>query len=146
MIVHIQTCIFFFCGLNPKLQLLFVYLIPIFPAVLYHFNIPFLYYTAFFNIFSFTLPNCPSLSPTPLSFFPLILLFISDLNLGCPQRVAHAGHFGSYLLDKVDHPLIFDIVKTVSEGIRIPLFVKIRSVKFTVFCDLCVCFFCGFIY
>jgi tRNA-dihydrouridine synthase 1 len=49
-----------------------------------------------------------------------------DLNLGCPQRVAHTGHFGSYLLDKEDHPLIFQIVKTVSSGICIPLFVKIR--------------------
>ena len=49
-----------------------------------------------------------------------------DLNLGCPQRVAHAGHFGSYLLDKEDHPLIMKIVETVSKGICIPLFVKIR--------------------
>jgi tRNA-dihydrouridine synthase 1 len=39
-----------------------------------------------------------------------------DLNLGCPQRIAHAGHFGSYLLDPVDRPLILDIVKTVSKG------------------------------
>ena len=53
------------------------------------------------------------------------LLFI-DLNLGCPQRIAHAGHFGSYLLDKEDHPLILRIVETVSKGICIPLFVKIR--------------------
>ena len=49
-----------------------------------------------------------------------------DLNLGCPQRIAHAGHFGSYLLDEADRPLVLDIVRTVARDIRIPLFVKIR--------------------
>lgn len=34
-----------------------------------------------------------------------------DLNLGCPQRVAHAEHFGSYLLDEKDRPLLCSIVK-----------------------------------
>ena len=49
-----------------------------------------------------------------------------DLNLGCPQRIAHAGHFGSYLLDPVDRPLVLSIVKTLSDSIDIPVFVKIR--------------------
>ena len=49
-----------------------------------------------------------------------------DLNLGCPQRVAHAGHFGSYLLGDADRPLILSIVKTLSDVISIPVFVKIR--------------------
>ena len=49
-----------------------------------------------------------------------------DLNLGCPQRIAHAGHFGSYLLDPEDRPLVLSIVKTVSESVSIPVFVKIR--------------------
>lgn len=49
-----------------------------------------------------------------------------DLNLGCPQRVAFTGHFGSYLLDDSDRALVIDMVKTVSRGIQIPLFVKIR--------------------
>ena len=38
-----------------------------------------------------------------------------DLNLGCPQRIAHAGHFGSYLLDDVDRALVLDIVRTVAK-------------------------------
>lgn len=49
-----------------------------------------------------------------------------DLNLGCPQRIAHSGHFGSYLLGDEDRDLVTEMVRTVSQGIRIPLFVKIR--------------------
>ena len=49
-----------------------------------------------------------------------------DLNLGCPQRSAHAGHFGAYLLDPGDRPLILSIVKTVSDAVSVPGFVKIR--------------------
>ena len=39
-----------------------------------------------------------------------------DLNLGCPQRVAHAEHFGAYLLDEKDRPLLCSIVKRLSEA------------------------------
>lgn len=49
-----------------------------------------------------------------------------DLNLGCPQRIAHAGHFGSYLLGDEDRPLVLNIVRTVASNIHIPMFVKIR--------------------
>jgi len=49
-----------------------------------------------------------------------------DLNLGCPQRTAYIGHFGSYLLDEKDRELIVDIVKAGNEAVRIPIFVKIR--------------------
>ena len=50
----------------------------------------------------------------------------ADINLGCPQRIAHAGHFGSYLLDEVDRPLVLSMVSTLSSGLSIPVFVKIR--------------------
>jgi tRNA-dihydrouridine synthase 1 len=49
-----------------------------------------------------------------------------DLNLGCPQRTAHVGHFGSYLLDKKDRELVISIVKAGVEAVDIPIFVKIR--------------------
>ena len=49
-----------------------------------------------------------------------------DLNLGCPQRIAHAGHFGSYLLGSEDRELIISIVKEAAENLSIPVFVKIR--------------------
>jgi tRNA-dihydrouridine synthase 1 len=49
-----------------------------------------------------------------------------DLNLGCPQRVAYAGHFGSFLLDEQDRDLVLSIVRALSENINLPIFVKIR--------------------
>ncbi len=49
-----------------------------------------------------------------------------DLNLGCPQRVACQGHYGSFLLDDCDRDLVLSMVRTVSQNIKIPLFVKIR--------------------
>ena len=58
-----------------------------------------------------------------------------DLNLGCPQRTAFLGHFGSYLLGDEDRELVLRIVKETSAAITLPLFVKIRllnSVKETI--------------
>ncbi len=49
-----------------------------------------------------------------------------DLNLGCPQRVAFVGHYGSFLLDEADRPLVLSIVRTMSDALSIPIFVKIR--------------------
>ena len=54
-----------------------------------------------------------------------------DLNLGCPQRIAHSGHFGSYLLDDVDRPLVCSIVRTLSRGISVPVFCKVRILETT---------------
>jgi tRNA-dihydrouridine synthase 1 len=49
-----------------------------------------------------------------------------DLNLGCPQRVAHTGHFGSYLMGLEERPLVLSIVRTLATSLRVPLFCKIR--------------------
>eukprot|EP00912_Choanoflagellata_sp_UC4_P002163 UC4_evm2s1370 len=49
-----------------------------------------------------------------------------DLNLGCPQRVAYSGHFGSYLLGEEDRPLLLNIISTLAKGLSVPLFCKIR--------------------
>ena len=49
-----------------------------------------------------------------------------DINLGCPQRVAHAGHFGSFLLGPDDRPLVLAMVSEVARAVKIPIFVKIR--------------------
>ena len=55
-----------------------------------------------------------------------------DLNLGCPQRVAHAGHFGSFLLGSEDRALVLRIVSRLAQtpldqgGLRVPVFVKVR--------------------
>ncbi|CAD7944757.1 unnamed protein product [Amoebophrya sp. A25] len=49
-----------------------------------------------------------------------------DLNLGCPQRIAHAGHFGAYLLGQEDRPLLKKIVATLAKNLCIPVCCKIR--------------------
>ena len=49
-----------------------------------------------------------------------------DLNLGCPQRTAYVGHFGSYLLDQKDRELVTNVVKAGVKAVNIPIFVKIR--------------------
>lgn len=56
-----------------------------------------------------------------------------DLNLGCPQRVAHAGKFGSYLLGEgADRLLLKNIVACLRKGLasyNIPVFCKIRLLE-----------------
>ena len=52
-----------------------------------------------------------------------------DLNLGCPQRNAKDGHYGAYLLQPSDWPLVVDIVGTLSTQLapwNIPVLVKLR--------------------
>jgi len=49
-----------------------------------------------------------------------------DLNLGCPQRTAYLGHFGSYLLGKEDRKLVCDMVRAAVDAVDIPIFCKIR--------------------
>ena len=49
-----------------------------------------------------------------------------DLNLGCPQRTAYLGHFGSYLLDGKDRQLVCSIVRAGAQAVSLPIFCKIR--------------------
>lgn len=49
-----------------------------------------------------------------------------DLNLGCPQRTAYVGHFGSYLLDVKDRHLVCRMVSTAVQAVTVPIFCKIR--------------------
>ena len=49
-----------------------------------------------------------------------------DLNLGCPQRTAHVGHFGSYLLGPSDRALVQSMIAAAAQAVRIPICVKIR--------------------
>lgn len=52
-----------------------------------------------------------------------------DLNLGCPQRTAYIGHFGSYLLDDKDRELVYSIVRAGAQAVKIPIFCKIRLLE-----------------
>lgn len=50
-----------------------------------------------------------------------------DLNLGCPQRTAYMGHYGSYLLEEKDRELLCAMVRAASEAVpHVPIFCKIR--------------------
>ena len=55
-----------------------------------------------------------------------------DINLGCPQRQAHSGRFGSFCrkdgdtTSAMDTALVLNIVATMAKGLKVPLFVKIR--------------------
>ncbi|ROW12317.1 hypothetical protein VMCG_00462 [Cytospora schulzeri] len=47
-----------------------------------------------------------------------------DLNLGCPQGIARKGHYGAFLQE--DQQLIHDMIKTLHEGLPVPVTAKIR--------------------
>ncbi|KAL1940389.1 hypothetical protein VTO73DRAFT_8961 [Trametes versicolor] len=49
-----------------------------------------------------------------------------DLNLGCPQEVAREGHYGGYLLDKKDWPLVENMVSALSHSLPVPVSAKLR--------------------
>jgi tRNA-dihydrouridine synthase 1 len=49
-----------------------------------------------------------------------------ELNLGCPQREARLGHFGCWLLEREDWPLVLEMVRSASEACTKPIYVKIR--------------------
>ena len=73
------------------------------------------------------------------------ICMITDLNLGCPQRIAHSGmsmniylmqyyksklyigHFGSYLLDDDDRDLVLSIVHKLATNLTIPVFVYVSE-------------------
>jgi tRNA-dihydrouridine synthase 1 len=50
-----------------------------------------------------------------------------DVNLGCPQGIARRGNYGAFLSD--DIPLVERIVRTLREGLRVPVSCKIRVLK-----------------
>ena len=50
-----------------------------------------------------------------------------DLNLGCPQRSAHSGHFGAFLcVDPENRQLVLRIVAHLARHLIVPVFCKIR--------------------
>ncbi|EKX54972.1 hypothetical protein GUITHDRAFT_156831 [Guillardia theta CCMP2712] len=52
-----------------------------------------------------------------------------DINLGCPQKRAAEGHYGSYLLEKKDWKLVQEIVESMSKSVNIPISCKIRLLQ-----------------
>ena len=50
-----------------------------------------------------------------------------DLNLGCPQRVAHAGNFGAYLCaTPAGRATVLRIVRALAASLPVPVFCKVR--------------------
>ena len=47
-----------------------------------------------------------------------------DINLGCPQRIARKGRYGSFLMN--DIPLVESLVKILAHNLSVPVTVKIR--------------------
>lgn len=59
-------------------------------------------------------------------WLPCFLIIMQDLNLGCPQDRAYQDHYGSFLLDKTDWPLVSSIVESMAAATTLPIFCKIR--------------------
>eukprot|EP00924_Labyrinthula_sp_SR-Ha-C_P016000 maker-scaffold_4-snap-gene-16.5-mRNA-1 protein AED:0.02 eAED:0.02 QI:0/0/0.5/1/1/1/2/491/366 len=51
-----------------------------------------------------------------------------DINLGCPQKIARRGNYGSFLLEKFKSGdrTIGEVVKYLSDNLSVPIFCKIR--------------------
>ncbi|KAA8494530.1 tRNA-dihydrouridine(16/17) synthase NAD(P)(+)-like [Porphyridium purpureum] len=47
-----------------------------------------------------------------------------DINFGCPQHIARRGKYGAFLMD--DWELVGRLVRTLAEGLDVPLWCKIR--------------------
>lgn len=50
-----------------------------------------------------------------------------DINLGCPQGIARRGRYGAFLMEELD--LLHEIVSTMVQGLKIPVFCKTRIYK-----------------
>jgi tRNA-dihydrouridine synthase 1 len=50
-----------------------------------------------------------------------------DINLGCPQGIAKRGHYGAFLMEELE--LLTNIVRTVSQGLKVPVTCKTRIYK-----------------
>lgn len=50
-----------------------------------------------------------------------------DINLGCPQNIAKRGRYGAFLMEELD--LLYTIVSTLVQGLKIPVTCKTRIYK-----------------
>ena len=50
-----------------------------------------------------------------------------DINLGCPQNIAKRGRYGAFLMEELD--LLYNIVSTLVQGLKIPVTCKTRIYK-----------------
>ena len=51
-----------------------------------------------------------------------------DINLGCPQKIASKGNYGSFLLDN-QLDLVIRMVSTLKKHLKIPVTCKVRCLK-----------------